>query len=408
MGIGRNEGRHMNEQYVDWFALHINVVVLLAGRGSRFADYSTLPKPMIPTGNGQTILERTLASLPWLNSVPRSHLWFVVLEEHVLSHHIDEWLQQRYGRDANVLILKHATRGNLVTARIAVDHIIKNGDAREGSPRQYPLLILDGDNAYDGSEIHHTFVRMDEVDNFANVYYFKQENPDSHWCFVKVDDTGRVVSLKEKEIIRDGYPMIGVFYFRALDTFAVAAREVLKAGATSNNEFYMSQAVRLLVDRGDALPVFGFEVKDVVPLGTPEDVVRANAIVPKPAIRQLRIAIDIDDTINHCKEPGDTYGHETIQPRALDVIRTWKAQGHYIILNTARNMRTCDGNMGKILAREGLTLLQWLKDNNVPYDEIWWTKPHADLFIDDKAIQHHVDQWDETERQVARFLEEHP
>lgn len=395
----------MTNPYVDWYMSHTNVVVLLAGRGSRFADVSALPKPMIPTGNGQTILERTLASVPWLSTVPRNHLWFVVLEEHVLSHHIDEWLQQRYGRDVNVLILKHVTRGNLVTARIAVDHIIKHGDAQNGSPRQYPLLILDGDNAYDGSTVVDTFHR-EEVGNFANVYYFKQENPDSHWCFVGIGKDNRVNFLKEKErVVGTAHPMIGVFYFRSLDLFRDAALSVLNTGTTVKHEFYMSQAVDHLVRQGDLSPVFGYEVRSVVPLGTPEDVKKAD---PPKTPRQLRIAIDIDDTINHCKEAGDTYGHETIQPRALDVIRKWKSQGHYIILNTARNMKTCEGNMGKILAREGLTLLQWLKDNNVPYDEIWWTKPHADLFIDDKAIRHQVDQWDETERQVEQFLETHP
>jgi len=113
----------------------------------------------------------------------------------------------------------------------------------------------------------------------------------------------------------------------------------------------------------------------------------------------VRIAIDLDDTINYSKKSG-TYGNEPLQDGAIEALRRWKAQGHYIIIHTARNMDTCRGNIGKALARQGLTTLQWLKDNDVPYDEIWWSKPHADIFIDDKGLKHTPGDWLSTIRAI--------
>ena len=98
--------------------------------------------------------------------------------------------------------------------------------------------------------------------------------------------------------------------------------------------------------------------------GTPEDL--------KKFLRgPLRIAIDLDDTINYAKKLGEKYNDEALQEDVIGVLHRWKKQGHYIIIHTARHMNTCDGNLGKVLARQGLTTLQWLKDNDVPYDEIW-------------------------------------
>ena len=42
------------------------------------------------------------------------------------------------------------------------------------------------------------------------------------------------------------------------------------------------------------------------------------------------------------------------------------------------------------MGKQGKVLFDWLEKHQIPYDEIWWSKPHADLFIDD-AVHHHVD-----------------
>ncbi len=118
----------------------------------------------------------------------------------------------------------------------------------------------------------------------------------------------------------------------------------------------------------------------------------------------MRIAVDLDDTINHAAWGGQEYGDEALQKGAVETLRRWKKDGHYIIIHTARRMKTCEGDAAKAIAMHGPTTLQWLKDNGVPYDELWWNKPHADVFVDDKAIKHRVGGWEDTSKAVRDMM----
>jgi hypothetical protein len=56
-------------------------------------------------------------------------------------------------------------------------------------------------------------------------------------------------------------------------------------------------------------------------------------------------------------------------------------------------MRTCEGNVGKVLARQGLVTLDWLQRNNIEFDELYFGKPWADIYIDDNALR--FSSWDQ-------------
>jgi capsule biosynthesis phosphatase len=101
----------------------------------------------------------------------------------------------------------------------------------------------------------------------------------------------------------------------------------------------------------------------------------------------MRIVIDIDGTISELKKLGQTYDSININEGALAKIRALKKAGHYIILQTARHMKTCNGDLGQVVAKVGKQTLDWLELNNVPYDEIYFGKPYADVYIDDLAYK---------------------
>ena len=71
-----------------------------------------------------------------------------------------------------------------------------------------------------------------------------------------------------------------------------------------------------------------------------------------------------------------------------------KKEGFYIIIHTARNMGTCDNNIGQVIARQGKLVTDWLERHEIPYDEILFGKPNVDYFIDDKGIG--FKNWKET------------
>lgn len=101
-----------------------------------------------------------------------------------------------------------------------------------------------------------------------------------------------------------------------------------------------------------------------------------------------RLVVDIDDTIART-ENGDYANSKVIEAMRSQLVAYQKA-GFEIILNSARNMRTYEGNTGKITAKTVPTLVAWLDKNTIPYDEIHIGKPwcgHDGFYVDDKAIR---------------------
>jgi capsule biosynthesis phosphatase len=101
----------------------------------------------------------------------------------------------------------------------------------------------------------------------------------------------------------------------------------------------------------------------------------------------MRICIDIDGAICSPEKLHQTYEEVFPVYGTAEKIKQLKDKGYYIILSTARHMNACESNVGLAEAKEGLTLLQWLKKYNFVYDEIWFSKPYAQVYIDKNTVK---------------------
>ncbi len=71
-------------------------------------------------------------------------------------------------------------------------------------------------------------------------------------------------------------------------------------------------------------------------------------------------------------------------------LKEYASHGCYVIIYSSKNMRTFKGNIGKINAITLPQIIEWLKNNDVPYDEIYVGKPWCGFngfYVDDKAIR---------------------
>jgi capsule biosynthesis phosphatase len=101
----------------------------------------------------------------------------------------------------------------------------------------------------------------------------------------------------------------------------------------------------------------------------------------------VRIAIDLDGTICPTREPHQSYADLQPLPGAVARLAEFHKAGHYIVIMTARNMATCESNVGKVLKNIGKLTFDWLEQWSIEYDEIYFGKPNADVYIDDRAIR---------------------
>ncbi len=101
----------------------------------------------------------------------------------------------------------------------------------------------------------------------------------------------------------------------------------------------------------------------------------------------MRIVIDLDGTICTLKQKNESYEDVKLISGAAEFIKKLRTEGNYVIIQTARNMATCDSNIGKVIKNIGKVTLEWLEKNQVEYDEIFFGKPNAQLYIDDRAFR---------------------
>lgn len=101
-----------------------------------------------------------------------------------------------------------------------------------------------------------------------------------------------------------------------------------------------------------------------------------------------KLIVDLDGTITK----GDTSDYRNVSPN-LEVIgqlHVYKGLGYEVVIQTARNMRTYEGNVGKINIHTLPIITEWLDRHQVPYDEIHVGKPWCGFdgfYIDDRAIR---------------------
>lgn len=101
-----------------------------------------------------------------------------------------------------------------------------------------------------------------------------------------------------------------------------------------------------------------------------------------------RLIMDLDNTIT-ITENSD-YQNATPIESVIEKIKEYKAQGFEIVISSSRNMRTYEGNVGKININTLPIIIEWLNRYGVPYDELYVGKPwcgHDGFYVDDRAIR---------------------
>jgi capsule biosynthesis phosphatase len=107
----------------------------------------------------------------------------------------------------------------------------------------------------------------------------------------------------------------------------------------------------------------------------------------------MRLCIDLDGVIADFKKEGQGYADVEPIPGAREHMEALKKAGHTIIILTARHMKTCLGNQGLVTARIGPPTIAWLEKHQIPYDELYFGKPWAHVYIDDNA--HRFESWED-------------
>lgn len=106
--------------------------------------------------------------------------------------------------------------------------------------------------------------------------------------------------------------------------------------------------------------------------------------------KEYTFVFDIDGTLCPIKGKDEKYEDLIPYEEVIKKMQYYKDNGAKIILYTARNMNTYNGNIGLINKNTAKTLMLWLDKWSIPYDEIIYGKPwpgHKGFYVDDRTIR---------------------
>lgn len=102
-----------------------------------------------------------------------------------------------------------------------------------------------------------------------------------------------------------------------------------------------------------------------------------------------KIVIDLDGTLT-LHDSASSYAEKMPNVAVVAKLREYAADGYVIVIHTARNMRTYDGEVGLINVHTLPVIVGWLDHHDIPYHEIIVGKPWCGpggFYVDDRSLR---------------------
>ena len=233
----------------------LNIVVPMAGRGSRFADAGyTDPKPLINV-HGKHMIEVVI------NNITHScehRFIFVCQEDHVKAYNLDAIFSNAC-KNYEIVTINAITEGAAIT-------VLK---ARNFFDNEEPLMIANSDQWVD-VDINDYLQDMEQRNLSGSMLTMKADDP--KWSYAKVDSRGSVSEVVEKIVISDE-ATVGIYNFAKGSDFCHFADFMVEQNVRSNGEFYVAPVYSYMANKAKNIGVYniGEEGNGMFGLGIPED-----------------------------------------------------------------------------------------------------------------------------------------
>ena len=245
-----NQSYNSGKQYIEkWVDKKMNVLIPMAGNGSRFAQAGyTFPKPLIEV-HGKPMIQVVVENL----AVEANYI-FVVQKLHREKYNLNSMLSL-ICPGCKIVEVDSVTEGAACTVLLAKDFI----------DNDEPLVIANSDQFIEWNSLEF-FYKMNEQNLDAGIVSFRATHP--KWSYAKVDEGGFVTEVAEKNPISD-IATVGVYYWKQGKDFVKYAESMIVKDIRVNNEFYVCPVFNEAIS--DGFKIKTFDVPKMWGIGTPED-----------------------------------------------------------------------------------------------------------------------------------------
>lgn len=233
----------------------IDIVITMGGLGSRFRKMGyTVPKYMIEA-KGRSLFEWSMISLEGYREQTQQYIFIAMKDDACdVEKFINEKCEKLGLHNYHVIILDYLTDGQATTAM----------KAEQYWHPENALLIYNIDTYVEPGEMNCTELKGDGF-----IPCFQAEG--NHWSFVRLDDTGKVVEIKEKKRISN-YCTLGAYYFKTCQLYKNLYMEYYsKTQELVNGEKYVAPLYDYLLSKRGEIFISDIDPKKVHVLGTPEE-----------------------------------------------------------------------------------------------------------------------------------------
>ena len=248
-----NKLQHMNSQMtsntVPWKDSRLNVLVPMAGAGSRFAQQGyTFPKPLIEV-NGKPMIQVVVENLNI-----EAHYIFIVQQDHYEKYNL-KFLLNLIAPGCDIVQVNGVTEGAACSTLLAKEYI--DNDA--------PLIMANSDQyvEWNSNECMYAFT-ADEID--GGILTFNATHP--KWSYAKVGSNGFVSEVAEKKVISND-ATVGIYYWKHGSDYVRYAEQMIEKNIRVNNEFYVCPVFNEAIADGKKIKIKSID--SMWGIGTPED-----------------------------------------------------------------------------------------------------------------------------------------
>lgn len=234
---------------VKWQQKEMNILIPMAGAGSRFASVGyKLPKPLIDV-RGKPMIQMVVDNI----NIDANYI-FVVQKEHYDKYNLQTALNL-IAPGCKIVQVDRLTEGAACTTLLA-KNLIDN---------EHPLLLANSDQfvEWNSSDFMYSIVGHG-LD--GGILTFRATHP--KWSFVKLNESGYVCEVAEKHPISD-IANVGIYYWKHGSDYVKYAEKMIEKNIRVNNEFYVSCVYNEAIL--DNKKIRNYDVERMWGTGTPED-----------------------------------------------------------------------------------------------------------------------------------------
>lgn len=202
-----------------WRDNKLNVIIPMAGAGSRFAAAGyTFPKPLIEVC-GKPMIQIIVENL----NIEANYI-FLVQKEHYEKYNL-KYLLNLIAPNCKIIQVDGITQGAACTTLLAKEFI--DNDA--------PLVMANSDQfiEWNSNECMYAF-SADSID--GGILTFNATHP--KWSYAKIGKDGFVNEVAEKKVISD-QATVGIYFWKHGSDYVKYAEQMIGKDIRTNNEFYV-------------------------------------------------------------------------------------------------------------------------------------------------------------------------